>query len=361
MIRQADNDAQPDYEEQAAEWCWRLADRALTEAERDEFDAWLRADPRHREAFDEMVTVWQGTDAIADMPGFLSLRAKALTTMEAARDGSAAAREAGKPRSGWRGDWRRLAALAATIVLMVVSSAWYFASGPDVYSTGVGERQVVRLDDGSRVSLDAASRVTVAYSDDKRTLVLERGRAKFDVAKDPLRPFTVTAGQKTVVATGTAFSVELLHDQMRVVLYEGHVAVLTDTPGALPKPVRVGASGRRSREAQLSPGQELVASLSSSAAAIVPADTVKSLSWEGGRLTFIDEPLARAVERMNRYSDTPIIISDAKAAAYPINGVFDAGDTRGFLSGVAAIFPVGVRGEGAEIRVFSKKDSPDEK
>lgn len=350
MTHLADDDMLLDHEEQAAEWCWRIADRVLTESERDEFDAWLRADPRHREAFEEMVTVWKGTDAIAEMPGFLSLRAKALMTMESAREA---------PRSGWRSRWQRIVALAAVVVLMVVSGAWYLTSGPDVYVTGVGERRVVRLDDGSRVSLDASSRVTVAYSGDKRTLVLERGRAKFDVAKDPLRPFTVTAGQKTVVATGTAFSVELLRDQMRVLLYEGHVAVLAQPSGKTPTPVRIGGSADAG--AQLRPGQELVASLSSSTATIVAADPVRSLSWEGGRLTFIDEPLARAVERVNRYADTPIIVGDAKAGGYLVNGVFDAGDTRGFISGVTAIFPVQVQNEGRQIRLDSKAKTLPEK
>lgn len=329
----------PGHEEQAAEWCWRIADRVLTEAERDDFDAWLREDPRHREAFDEMVTVWKGTDAIAEMPGFLSLRAKALTTMETAREAS----------RGWRGGWQRAFAAAAAVILMLIGGVWYLAGGPDAYATGIGERQVVRLEDGSRVSLDASSRVTVAYSGDKRMLVLERGRAKFDVAKDPLRPFTVTAGHKTVVATGTAFSVELLRDQMRVLLYEGHVAVLAQPPGKPSTPVRTG--GREDAELRLSPGQELIASLSSGATAIVPADTVRSLSWEGGRLTFIDEPLSRAIERVNRYADTPIVLGDATLGAYPVNGVFDAGNTRGFVSGVTAIFPITARIEGREIRL----------
>lgn len=345
------DDAMPlEYEEQAAEWCWRIADRALTGTERDEFDAWLRADQRHREAFDEMVTVWKGTDAIAEMPGFLSLRAKALTTMEAARG----------PSANWRGGWRSAFAAAAAVVLMVTGGVWYLGSGPDVYATGVGERQVVRLEDGSRVSLDASSRVTVAYSGDKRIIVLDRGRAKFDVAKDPLRPFTVTAGHKTVVATGTAFSVELLRDQMRVLLYEGHVAVLARPPGGeAPSPVRIG--GRSGAEAQLKPGQELVTNLSSGAATIVPADAVRSLSWEGGRLTFIDEPLARAVERVNRYADTPIVVGDATAGEYLINGVFNAGDTRGFISGVRAIFPLSVQNQGKQIRLYSAGKAASEK
>jgi transmembrane sensor len=180
-------------------------------------------------------------------------------------------------------------------------------------------------------------------------LVLERGRAKFDVAKDPLRPFTVTAGHKTVVATGTAFSVELLRDQMRVLLDEGHVAVLAQPSGKPSTPVRSG--GREDAEMRLSPGQELIASLSSGTTAIVPADTVRSLSWEGGRLTLIDEPRSRAVERVNRYADTPIVLGDATLGAYPVNGVFDAGNTRGFVSGVTAIFPMTARIEGREIRL----------
>src|SRR3546814_12464145 len=40
------------------------------------------------------------------------------------------------------------------------------------------------------------------------------------------RPFSVAAAGKIVVATGTEFSVELLGRETRVILYEGHVAVL---------------------------------------------------------------------------------------------------------------------------------------
>jgi len=352
MTHPANDDAPLEYEEQAAEWCWRIADRALTDTECDDFDAWINADPRHRAAFDEMVTVWKGTDAIADMPGFLSLRARALTAMEDAREPEDMRR--GR-QSGWREGWYRAFAAAAAVTLMVMGGVWYLSSGPDVYATGLGERQVVRLADGSSVSLDASSRVTVDYSNDRRVLALESGRAKFDVAKDPLRPFTVTAAHKTVVATGTAFSVELLRDQMRVLLYEGHVSVLAQPPDT---EAVAGADGEGGQaEAQLSPGQEFVAGLSSGTTTIASADMVRSLSWEGGRLTFIDEPLARAVERVNRYAETPIVIGDAAAGAHLVNGVFDAGDTRGFISGVTAIFPVNARARDGETRLVSTPSS----
>jgi transmembrane sensor len=342
------NDNAPlSYEEQAAEWCWRIAERALTDIEQAEFDAWSRADPRHRQVFDEMGAVWKGTDAIAEMPGFLSLRAKALTTMENARD-------RGDISPNRRMGWSRGFAAAAALLLMLVGGFWYLAGRPVVYDTGIGERQVVRLEDGSRISLDASSRVAVSYSDDRRALVLERGRAKFDVAKDPLRPFTVTAGNQAVVATGTAFSVELLHDQMRVLLYEGQVAVVAaPSANAATRPAKTPRAGE-----QLLPGEQLVSSLSSGSVKVAPAEVERSLSWEGGRLDFVDEPLASAVERINRYTDTPIVIGDPAAGRFLVNGVFDAGDTHSFVRGVTSLFPLSIKQENQKITLFSAPEPP---
>ena len=331
------------FEEEAAEWCWRLADGVLEPGDQETFDRWLHADPRHREAFENVATVWHGTDAIAEMPGFLSLRAKALTTMERARNSGYIATRQARVQRGF--------AAAAAILLMIVSSVWYFQSGPDIYSTGIGERQVVRLEDGSKISLDASSRVEVDYSAERRSLTLERGRAKFDVAKDPLRPFAVTAANKTVIATGTSFSVELLRKQVRVLLYEGNVAVL-DRPEAATSISPTGpAHSDRPADRVLRPGDELVADIASDAATIASSDVERSLSWEGGRLSFIDEPLASAVERVNRYSDTPIVVSDPVAGRLLINGVFDAGDTDSFVSGVASLYPITVRRSDARILI----------
>lgn len=343
----AANDEDPmGFEERAAQWCWQIAEGALDPEEQFAFEAWLRADPRHQNALEDMVTVWQGTDAIAEMQGFLSLRAKALTAMEQGRS-----REKIKSPAG-RSLYVRFAA-AAAILLMVITSVWYVQQGSSIYSTGIGERRVVRLDDGSEISLDAVSRVEVDYSGDHRALTLEYGRAKFDVAKDPLRPFTVTAAGKTVVATGTSFSVELLQDQVRVFLYEGHVAVLRKSDRATAA-VPGKMAGQGPSAAQLQPGEEMIASVASGAAIVAPADVELSLAWEAGRLSFIDEPLASAVERVNRYSDTPITISDPGAGRILINGVFDAGDTQSFVSGVVSLHSVVARREQDRI-ILSRK------
>jgi transmembrane sensor len=346
MIPQNDNDRIAEREEQAAAWCLLLAERSLTVNERADFDAWLAADESHALHFDQMVTVWQGTDAIAEMPGFLALRADALTAMEKARRGSAASFPT-----------RRSAfAAAATFALMTGMGGWYWSERPDVYSTDVGERRVVRLEDGSSVSLDAVSQVSVSFTEERRAVTLDHGRAKFDVAKDPLRPFTVTAGSQSVVAVGTSFSVELLRNQLRVLLFEGQVAVVPRAAAA----AAVKTRRRAPATTQLLPGQELVADLSSGAAAVLPVEAERSLGWEGGRVDFVDMPLADAVERINRYAASPIVIGDAAAGRHLVNGVFDAGDTDSFVKGVTSLYPLFARDVGDKIIIKTVNPDADE-
>jgi transmembrane sensor len=336
------------FEEQAAKWCCLLAEDALDLSEQREFDAWICADPRHEEAFEKMVLVWQGADAIAEMPGFLSLRAQALTAME---EGQPDWHEPMPKRFVYMG-----AGFAAAVMLLAVLTGLVFiGTQSEIYTTGIGERRVVSLEDGSKLSLDAASSVEVTYSRERRALSIERGRAKFDVASDPLRPFIVTAGDKTVVAIGTAFSVELLPQQIRVFLYEGHVAVLDEAEATdLADASKLLADGSLSDRVFM-PGQELILSTKARTATIAPGDVERSLSWEGGRLSFIDEPLSLAIERVNRTSDTPIVLGDAAAGRLIINGEFDAGDTAAFVSGVASLYPVRVSADEKKIVISSAK------
>ena len=70
-----------------------------------------------------------------------------------------------------------------------------------------GGQELVRLDDGSRVSLNTDSRIAILYSDGERRVRLDRGEAMFEVARNPARPFVVIAGNKSVTAIGTSFIV----------------------------------------------------------------------------------------------------------------------------------------------------------
>lgn len=327
----------------AGEWCVRLAAGPLTYEQQIEFDAWIGDDPAHADALDRALTVWSGLHAISDQPEIIAKRADALDAL----------RRANRRRWSRFGNHWRGVGIAASLMLVVVAALWMIGDRTTLYATGLGERRAVLLADGSRISLDAETRVEVDLKPEQRALRLLAGRAKFDVAKDPDRPFTVTAANRTVIATGTAFSVELLGSQVHVILYEGKVAVVKGEP---PPADQLRAIRERPGPAAtgLTPGRELVANVQGPVAErILENDVGRSLAWEGGQLNFVDEPLSAAVERLNRYSATKLSIGDARAANIKINGVFNAGDSPAFVDALSEAYGVRVQRRDSEILIGS--------
>lgn len=188
---------------------------------------------------------------------------------------------------------------------------------------------MVPLPDGSKVSLDSGSKVRIRYTKDARKLELVAGQARFDVAKDVRRPFSVTARDQTVVATGTAFNIDLLGPKVFVTLIEGHVFVVRES--------------KRQSELQPAPialeaGEQLV-SAPAGRPQVRAISIERATSWETGQLTFADEPLGAVAERISRYAEDPISVAP-DAAALRVSGVFRAGDTAAFVDMVTSYLPV---------------------
>lgn len=302
--------------EDAARWCVRLGEGEMTSAARSEFTQWLTSDPAHRAAFDHAVQAWQDVSAAEATPEIIALRVAALASL----------RRAQRARSGpWllgiKARWLLAASVVIALLLGILIQGY---PSTQHYTSGIGQRQTIPLADGSAVNLDAASEVLVRYSRAKRTLQLLRGRAKFQVAKDASRPFVVRAADREIVATGTMFSVEIVHQEVQVILYQGHVSVM----------------GPDSVRTALVAGDELIAAISLPRVHIEKANVARSLGWESDQLEFVDEPLASAVERVNRYARSPIAIGDATTASERISGVFTAGDTHAFIEGITAVSAV---------------------
>jgi transmembrane sensor len=334
------HESPPSRDEQAAGWCITFAEGELSPTEQAEFDRWID-EPANARALDEAIAVWNATGELGDTPELIGLRAGALESVRRA-NGRRWTRHAAP-------GWRWAGGVAAMIALLLISTFLLYAPTTD-YRTGIGERRVAMLDDGSKLSLDADSEVRVRLLKARRELTLVRGRAKFDVAKDPLRPFAVTVGDRTVVATGTSFSVEVRRQQMRVVLYEGHVAVLDKAGGPAVLRQGRGAPREASADTLLTPGRELIASLAPVRdAVVIAADPVRTLAWEAGELSFDDEPIASAVAQVNRYAPERIVIADPALADVRVSGLFTAGDTQAFLDGVSALAPLRAQKQGREI------------
>ena len=221
---------------------------------------------------------------------------------------------------------RRFAPIAAALVLSVTgiaSFAWFGSNGgqqitaapaPSV-STAVGQRKRMTLSDASSVSLDTDSEIAVRMDEKARNVMLRRGRAYFKVTKDVHRPFIVSAGDKRIRAVGTAFEVRIDKGQVVVTVVEGTVEVTERSPKrAIANAARIGA------------GTQLV-TLPHNDWSIRQIDAAQSTTWLTGRLSFVDEPLAKAVDEMNRYSRQKLAFRSGQAPDERILGVFRAGDT----------------------------------
>jgi transmembrane sensor len=308
--------------EVAADWWRRLQKDPAIEIS-TEFLEWV-ADPVNCRAYKAVESTMAALDDFGATPNILDMRRGALTRL----------RNAGFKRWLTARTITRIAATLLVVSLFGGGALYVYSQQPNSYETEVGERRVVALPDGSRISLDSDSEVDVRYSKASRAIVLNKGRARFDVAHDVSRPFTVTAGTKTVVAVGTSFNVERLGSTVLVTLIQGHVLI---KDSAAPQPT-IAVKPAQPRTVSLTAGEQLVA-VPDAKPVVSNADLSDATAWEAGHLVFRGEPLEEAVERVNRYTDHPIVV-DTSAASVRISGVFNAGDIGSFVSAITAYFPV---------------------
>jgi len=322
--------------DQAAAWFARQRASPWSESDAMEFTGWLKADPAHTAAWTDYERLWGRLEAVRDNPKILAIREQARRTADR--------------QSRLRNRRRVAAALAASVfvgvgVLWVVkdpmihdlpSPARATAVGTRVAlirdaSTEIGERSLLVLADGSKVTLNTASAVRADYSGRERRVTLVKGEAFFDVAKDPARPFIVAAGARQVIAVGTAFDVRLQERQLQVTLVEGKVRVITTPVPA----ADTNVPAQPGSVVNLVAGSVLVAR-DDGGERIEKLDTGRATSWRSGKLVFEGERLADVVAEMNRYSRAQLVIADPSLEGRMVSGVFEPTDGAAFAKALEA-------------------------
>jgi transmembrane sensor len=331
---------------QATQWFLRLREQGRVE-DLPGLQSWLEQDPLNKRAYQQVTATWSAVGQFSAAP----------EVMVGRRDALDSARRAARSRWSVRGRWSsRYLAIAASMIIAVLSGLGWLYAQRGVTTTDVGERRVLALEDGSVVTLDAKSRVRVDYRPEQRLISLERGQARFDVAKDPARPFRVRAGDQTVIALGTQFNVELVGGNVLVSMIEGHVAITgvdaaAAENGTAPSTQVSQTNTRVEGKAQRTTGNSALIELkagegvrvrSDGRAVVLPAiDVGRATAWQSGKMIFDNEPLASAAERVNRYSQLQIVV-DPAVANVGISGAFNAGDSNAFVEAIATYFDVRV-------------------
>jgi len=313
----------------------RLRADSPTQEQLDDLERWLDASPEHHEAYEDVAAHWAAMESLRGDTTLMFMREAARRDLR---------------RTQWgRVTWKAAAASIAVATLFGVAflPGAYRAhlerqarENAKTFRTAVGEVSEVRLADGTVTTLDTNTVLRAWQVKDARVVELIQGRARFKVAKDAARPFSVLANGKSVTATGTDFDVYLKADSLRVTLIQGRVRVRTQGEG-LNRP-----------SIDMTPGYQLTASRGGWA--LAQTDVASNLSWSNRQLTFDDSALGEIAAELNRYSTKKIVIKDSKIATLRMSALIKTTDSRAFLDAVEALSIAHVRDDNGVFEIVPR-------
>lgn len=222
--------------------------------------------------------------------------------------------------------WLDRVGYAAAILVLVVSSSlltlWYtqdeevvfVANEMNTLYTPAGQRARLVLQDGTEVWLNAKSRLVypARFAGKERRVSVE-GEAFFNVAKDSVKPFIVSALDVDMKVLGTQFNVYCYPDA-------GYVET-----SLLEGSVRVFFSGKEKEGILLKPNQQVT--VSKGKMVVEPIRLNDHFLWRDGVYAFEDEPLIDILKKLELYYDVKIIVEDTSMFKETYTGKFRQRDS----------------------------------
>jgi transmembrane sensor len=323
-----------DIQEHACLWVSRL-DRGLSDDEKVELELWLSESNAHRQALLDAASLWDDMSVLNELSGLFPLpqtRKRRSPNLKS------------KPVV-----WSIAASffVAAVALSVLVQRTWFesapqFAAVSQKVQTGVGEQKNVTLADGSKLHLNTNSIVTVDFSSKARNIVLLKGEAHFDVAHDKTRPFSVTAGNNTVTAVGTAFNMQYVNDDaFELVVTEGKVLVKDRFKDTGSNDLLFGKKPITEEGLLMFAGEKATVEGKVEAKENLSQNDIDDdLAWQQGMIVFKGEPLEAVLMEIGRYTPVRFNISDDKLRKRRVAGYFKVGDIDGLLSALKSSFDV---------------------
>lgn len=283
--------------DQARQWQVLLHSGRASAADRDAAHAWRHAAPEHDQALREVEGLWALLGEVerpAELPQVRGHRRWALP----------------------------LASAAMLLLALWLPRGTWVGLYADI-STRPGEVRELRLEDGSLLTLNGDSALDWQFVDGRREVWLYRGEADFQVAHDPARPFTVSAGDARIRVTGTRFDVRLEEGGVDLAVSEGRVLASSEGRESIPV---VGGQQVQWRSGNLQAPQAL--------------DARQRLAWQRGKLVFRDRPLEQVFAELERSQGARVLFVDDAARALQVTGVFALDDPQAVLRAVEGTLPV---------------------
>lgn len=296
-------------EKEAVAWHTRLTSGDISAAERAGFEMWRKQNLAHDQAYRKIENLWQ----MLEVPVRADRHRRKKTSKFAHFQ-----------------RWGLGLAVAASLLLMVTLGMFpdYLHQPWADYSTHIGERTSIRLEDGSVAHLNTDTAFDVTWHDNERRVVLFRGEAEFEVAHDSSRPFRVQAGNTITEALGTRFIVRYADSAGAVTLLEGKV--------------RTKQTERNGAFVTLHPG-ERVAFNAQNLGEVSVADVSATEAWRRGRLIMNFVTLKQVVAEINRYHRGQVTLLGDALADKEINVAIDLNNIDAWLDTLKDTLPIHIR------------------
>ena len=307
--------------EEAARWFARLQGEAATGDDWLAFERWLQSSPAHAKAYDRLEGLWVDLEyapVVRDLGGrpLLAARRRAPSRSLIRKPGRRAWMAAG-------------AAIAAGLVVAVGVGLWSPGVATQTFETAPGQTRDITLADGTRVRLNAASKISVSLGRDSRRVQMADAEAVFDVTHDAKRPFLIGVGDRQVRVVGTEFNLRHRADLVDLTVRRGTVEVRpADALEAQPTRVTVG--------------QELTHVAGQVGSILKVADPDQVFAWTNGQLIYRDQPMSDVAADLTRRFGKPVRIADARTAALRFSGVLVTDSEPAVLRRLEAYAPVRV-------------------
>jgi transmembrane sensor len=338
----------------------RYLDGTATAEEREAVQAWIGEDPERRAAIAELATSWaidaRKSEASYDANAAFARVAAQMPDLHLA---PAPARRS-KPMSRFR-SWhtQSIGAWPAAIGLVVVGAgAWLtIQRSPEdrerapqaaerIYATARAQRAVIRLSDGTEVTLNAASRLRLApdFGETKREVHLE-GEGYFNVVRDDAPPFTVHTSRGIARDLGTRFSVRAYDEDrvkdLEVIVAEGIVAIAAPA-GRDSLVLRAAQLGRVTETGELRVEHNV--------------DLHTRLGWIEGRLEFRNVALRDVLPVLARWYGEDVRVDDTALARSPITATLTGERFDDAVAAIARVLNARVVKQGGQTLIAAPRE-----
>lgn len=180
-----------------------------------------------------------------------------------------------------------------------------------------GKRSKIKLSDGSIVWLNSGSKLVYpsVFNGDKRELYLE-GEAIFDVAHNKNKPFIVISENQEIEVLGTVFGVTNYKDEnaLNTVLKSGSVQISYNNSSS---------SHLHNDKMKISPGTKASYNKKTKSMVSEKVNVDHYFSWRDGVFIFKNNDLKHITNRISRYYNLKIEITNDDLAKETFSGYLD--------------------------------------